>query len=95
MEIQVIYSCESSEVSGQMRVLNRQIYNLHVEILYIGELVSDPDSMGCCLNGLAHTFGFVDIYISVVEPEFFCEGAEYGCFEDECLVLRESVPRDS
>ena len=78
-----------------MRVLNLQIYNLHVEILYIGELVSDPDSMGCCLNGLANNFGFGAIDILIVELEFFCEGAEYGCFEDECLVLGESVPRDS
>ena len=88
METQVIYFCERSEVSGQMRVLNGKIDGGHYEVLYIGELVSDPDSMGCCLNGLAHNFGFVDIYISVVELEFFCEGAEYGCFEDECFILR-------
>ena len=93
--MQLIYICESSEVSGQMRVLNRQIYTFHVEMLHIGELVSDPDSMGCCLNGLANNFGFGAINIFVVKLEFFCEGAEYGCFEDECFILRESVPRDS
>ena len=78
-----------------MRVLNGKIDDGHYEILYIGELVSDPDSMGCCLDGFANNFGFGHIDILIEEHEFFCEGAEYGCFEDECLVLRESVPRDS
>ena len=82
-------------MSGQMRVLNGKIDGEHYEVLYIGELVSDPDSMGCCLNGLVNNFGFGSIDILIVELEFFCEGAENRCFEDECLVLRESVPRDS
>ena len=78
-----------------MRVLNGKIDGEYYEILYIGELVSDPDSMGCCLNGLALNVGSGAIYILIIEVEFFCEGAEYGCFEDECFILRESVPRDS
>ena len=73
-------------------MLNGQIYVVHHEILYIGELVSDPDSMGCCLDCFAQDFvlGAIDNFI--VKYEFFCEGAEYGCFEDECFILRESVP---
>ena len=78
-----------------MRVLKGEIYPIHLEIPYIGELLSDPDSMGCCLNGLALNVGFGAIDIFVEKLEFFCEGAEYGCFEDECFILRESVPRDS
>ena len=78
-----------------MRVLKGEIYLIHQERSYVGELVSDPDSMGYCLNGLANNFGFGAIDILIVELEFFCEGAEDRCFEDECLVLRESVPRDS
>ena len=78
-----------------MRVLKGEIYLIHHEISYVGELVSDPDSMRCCLSGLASNFGFGAIDRLIVELEFFCEGAEYGCFEDECFILRESVPRDS
>ena len=93
--MQFIYICESSEVPGQMRVLNGKIDDGHCEVLYIGELVSDPDSMGCCLDCFVHDFVLGAIDILIVKIEFFCEGAEYGCFEDECLVLRESGPRDS
>ena len=93
--MQFLYIRESSDVSGQMRVLNGQIYTVHLEILHIEELVSDPDSMRCCLSGLASNFGFGDIDILIVELEFFCKGAEDRCPENECLVLRESVPRDS
>ena len=93
--MQIIYICEGGNLSGQMRMFNGQIYNLHHEVLYIEELVSDPDSMGCCLNCFAHNFGFGAIYIFVVKLEFLCEGAEYGCFEDDCFILRESVLRDS
>ena len=67
----------------KLRVLEGEIYIIHQEMPYVGELVSDPDSMGCCLNGLANNFGFGAIDILIVELEFFCEGAEYGCFEDE------------
>ena len=90
--MQLIYICESSDASGQMRMLKGEIYSLHQEILYIEELVSDPDSMGCCLNGLVNNFGFGAIDILIVKLEFFCEGAEDRCFEDECFILRESVP---
>ena len=93
--MQLIYICESSDVSGQMRMLKGEIYSLHQEILYIEELVSDPDSMGCCLNCFFHNSVLGAIYILVVELEFFCEGAEHWCFEDECFVLREYIPRDS
>ena len=79
----------------QMRVLNGKIEGGHYEILYIGQFVRNPDSMGCCLNGLALNVGFGAIDIFVEKHEFFCEGAEYGSFEDECFILRESVPRDS
>ena len=82
METQVIYFCESSEVSGQMRVLNGKIDDGHYEILYIGELVSDPGSMGCCLDCFIHDFVLGAIDMLIEEYEFFCEGAEYGCFED-------------
>ena len=78
-----------------MRVLNGKIEDGHYEILYIGELVSDPDSMGCCLNSFVNNLVLGAIYVLIEEHEFFCEGAEYGCFEDECFILRKSVPRDS
>ena len=78
-----------------MRVLNGKIDGVHYEISYVGELVSDPDSMGCCLDGFANNFVPGAIYVLIVELEFFCKGAEDRCPENECLVLRESVPRDS
>ena len=90
--MQFIYICESSELPGQMRVLNGQIYGLHHKILHIEELVGDSNSVGCCLNSFVSSLVLGAIYILIEELEFFCPGAEYGCFEDECFILRESVP---
>ena len=80
---------------SQVRMLNSQIDAIHQEMAGVREFLSNPDSMRCCLNSLARNFGSGAIDILIVELEFFCEGAEDRCFEDECLVLRESVPRDS
>ena len=79
----------------KLRVFNGQIDIIHQEIPYIGKLVCDPNSMGCCLNGFVDNFVFGAIYILIEEYKFFCKGAEYGCSEDECFVLGESIPRDS
>ena len=78
-----------------MRVLNGKIDDGHYEILYIGELVSNPDSVGCCLDCFVYDFVLGAIDMLIVELEFFCKGAEDRCFEDESFILRESVPRDS
>ena len=73
-------------------MLNGQIYVVHHEILYIGELVSDPDSMGCCLDGFAHNLVCGAIHILIIELEFSREGAKYGYLENEGFILRESIP---
>ena len=80
---------------GQMRVLNGKIDGGHYEELYIEKLVNDPDSMRRCLDCFVHDFVLGTIDNVIVKYEFFCEGAEYGCFEDECFILRDSGPRDS
>ena len=63
-------------MSGQMGVLDGQIYARRYKVLHIEKLVNDPDSMGCCLNGFVNNLVCGGIYILIVEREFSCEGAE-------------------
>ena len=56
MEMQFIYIRESSDVFWQMRVLKGEIYPLKIEVVYTRKLLSNPNSMGSCLDSLIFEF---------------------------------------
>ena len=93
--MQFIYICESSDVFWQMRVLEGEIDMPKMEVVYTRKLLSNPNSMRSCLDSLIFEFPLWPFDIPIEEIDLLRKAAQYRGVENDSLILRKSIPRDT